>query len=209
MTAPTKLSIFNGALRLLGQSRLASLTDTSEARRLLDDAWAADVVRTCLARSVWMFASRTSMLDPSPSESTSFGYANVYTKPDDWVRTISLTSDEFLENQILRIHEDGANWYSDENPVYLRYVSDDTTYGRNYALWPEYFSKYVEASFAVEIAATLTHDDKIVKYVETKQEETLRDAQNENAMNQPTRMMPQGLWSSARGGRTLRRYDRG
>lgn len=209
MTAPTKLSLYNGALRLLGQSRLATLTDVSEGRRLLDDAWAADVVRTCLARGPWQFASRTVMLDPSPSESTSFGYANVYTKPDDWVKTIALTSDAFLDRQIMRVHEDGSNWYTDEDPIYLRYVSDDTNYGRDYSRWSEGFIKYVEASLASEIALALTHDDKVADRAEKKQSEALLDAQNENAMGQPSKSLLPGAWAAARRGNFRVRSERG
>jgi hypothetical protein len=198
MTAPTKLSLYNGALRILGQSRLSALTETGEARRLLDDAWADDVVRDCLAAGQWTFACRTVMLDPSPSESTEFGFTNVYTKPDDWVRTVALCSDEFLQNQIGAIHIDGANWYTEDNPVYLRYVSDGDTYGRDYSLWTGGFTRFVQASLAEEIAMALTHDDKLLAVAQKAAKEAKLVAENEDAMNQPTRRISAGVWANAR-----------
>ena len=45
----SKLSIYNGALRAIGERRLASLTEDRASRRELDDAY-DDVVANCLSR---------------------------------------------------------------------------------------------------------------------------------------------------------------
>ncbi len=44
----TKLQIFNGALRMCGERKLASLSEDRQPRRLLDDEWADGAVDYCL-----------------------------------------------------------------------------------------------------------------------------------------------------------------
>ena len=57
-----KLSIYNGALSILGERRLASLTENREPRYKLDDVWDNNFVRRLLQMGQWQFAQRTVQL---------------------------------------------------------------------------------------------------------------------------------------------------
>ena len=64
---PSQLSIYNGALSILGERKLASLTENREPRYKLDDVWGNDLIRRVLQMGQWNFAKRTIELDASPS----------------------------------------------------------------------------------------------------------------------------------------------
>ena len=77
----TQLDLYNGALLQVGERFLASLTEQREPRRLLDQVWAANGVKTCLEEGQWPFAMRTVQVDYDPSITPTFGYARVFQKP--------------------------------------------------------------------------------------------------------------------------------
>ena len=79
----SKLTLFNGALRLLGERRLASLTEDRPARRYLDDAWDDGLVDDALEQGFWNFATRTVQMTASTSVEPEFGYRYAFQKPDD------------------------------------------------------------------------------------------------------------------------------
>ena len=54
-----KLSIYNGALNILGERKLASETENREPRYQLDDIWDNDMVDRCLQMGQWNFAARS------------------------------------------------------------------------------------------------------------------------------------------------------
>lgn len=202
----SKLSLYNGALRLCRERKLTSLSENREPRRLLDDAWgdggATDgAVRHCLQLGQWTFATRTAMADYSPSVEPTFGYRYAFDQPTDMVRLIGLCQDEYFKVPLLDYVDERGYWYTPLQTIYIRYISNDTDYGLDMTLWPESFVKLVEAYLANEIVGNLTQSSSSIKDDVAKQ---LRDEQTAarslDAMNQPTRMLPQGSWVSARGG---------
>lgn len=201
--AYTKLGLFNGALRLCHERKLASLSENREPRRLLDDAWAdgstSGSVRRCLERGQWTFAMRTIMLDASPSVEPSFGYRNAFDQPTDMVNVAAVCSDEFFQCPLLAYADERAFWYADIDVIYVRYVSCDSDYGADLSLWPQSFADMVEADLAQEIVGNLTGAD--AENVERAFRKAERRALSSDAMKKPTAFMPRGSWASARGGR--------
>ena len=86
ITTTQQLGLYNGALRLVGNTKLASLTVNEEAQWLLTDVWndGNGAVQACLEEGLWFFATRTSMLGYDPTITPSFGYAFAFEKPADW-----------------------------------------------------------------------------------------------------------------------------
>ena len=95
-----QLGLYNGALRMLGESRLSSLTEAVENRRLLDEVWDDGAVNSCLEFGYWNFATRTVQASYDPDATPAFGFTYAYSKPTDWIKTAAIASDEFFRNPL-------------------------------------------------------------------------------------------------------------
>lgn len=202
-----RLSIYNAALRLLGERRLAGLTEDREPRYLLDDVWDRDGIRRCLEAAEWGFATRAQSLISSPSYGPAFGYEFAFEKPPDFVRLVAISSTPGAPP--FRDYEDqGGLLFASVDPIYVRYVSDDNAFGRDYSLWTEQFFDFVAAYFAHEIVATLTASESKIERVERAMAKAELNAASLDAMGRPSVRLPFGSWSNARlaGQRTRERY---
>jgi hypothetical protein len=194
----TKLTIANGALRLLKERHLtqSELTNNSrEPARLFNAIWDDGGVRACLEAGQWKFAKRTVMLDASPSIEPDFGFQYAFDKPEDFVRTIGVWQDENCTTPLNAYREEAGYWFAAQETIYLSYVSDDTSFGNDYSLWPQSFLKFVHAHFASEIAGPLTEEGREIQAV---RKSLLSDALSKDAMADPTRFTPAGSWVRAR-----------
>jgi hypothetical protein len=198
---PSKLSLYNGALRELGEGKLASLTENREPRRVLDSMWDDDAIKTCLAAGQWNFATNSIELSYSPSVTPAFGYTYAFDKPDAWVRTVAVCEDERFGSPLLRYQDEGDYWYSDLQTIYVRYVDSGTSFGLDYAKWPPNFTRYVESWLAARICMPLTQNQGKRDGLERDAEVWLVKAKSTDAMDEATRFMPEGSWSRARRGR--------
>lgn len=196
--AATQLSLYNGALLLLGERGLTSLSEKQEARRTLDRVWARDPIKACLEEGQWKFAIRRVSLSYSPSVDPDFAYRYGFTKPDDFVRIAAISTDEYFSEPLVRYEDHGGYWFADVETIYLKFVSDDAQYGRDYSLWPKTFEKYVEAYMAFEALDRLTADDKKVQKVSAILANYLASALSKDAMSGPPKKFPTGSWVAAR-----------
>ena len=202
----SKLGVYNAALLHLGQEPLSALSDEGTARRKLDAAY-DDVVEWCLEQGFWNHAMRLVEMEASPSLSTDFGFTFVYEKPDDWVRTAALTTDEYRKSPLLEYEDRTDYWLADVEPVYLWYVSNDADYGLDLGRWPQTFSTFVEYALAQKTCKGITgssetRDDLYKLMIRAK-----RDASNKDAMNEPSKFPATGSWVRSRG--TSGSSDRG
>lgn len=197
---PSRLSIYNGALRACGERGLANLTENREPRRLLDAVWVDGGIRACLEMGYWNFATRTRQMEYDPNITPGFGYQHAFQKPDDWVKTVSICCDEFFNSPITRYSDEAGYWFTGQQTIYVQYVSDDVLYGSNLAAFPKSFTSFVEYYFASQIIASLTHSDATEQKIMAGLMQSKRVAQGTDAMNQPTKHLPPGGWVSARHG---------
>lgn len=201
----SRLLTYNNALRMCGERSLASLTESREPRRLLDDAWNAGGVDSCLEQGQWNFAMRTSKIDYDTSVTPPFGYPYAFTKPEDWIRTAGVCTDEFFRNPLLDYTDEAGYWYAQLTSIYVRYVSNDDAYGNDLGRWPSTFSAFVDAYFAFEVVHKITQDKERIALVRKELRERKRDALNKDAMNDPTRFPAPGSWVRSRRGQGFRR----
>lgn len=204
-----RLKLYNGALQLVGARDLSSLTEEQETRRQLDLAWNDGAVRFCLEQAQWKFAMRGARIDYNPSIEPTWGLRRAFTKPDDWVITSALCSDEFFQTPLLQYVDEAGFWYADVDEIYVRYVSDDSSYGGDLSRWPFSFADYVKAYLAAKVVAKLTGDkeirDRILHPRDGILTRALGVAKNKDAMAGPTLFPAPGSWVSSRFGRTTRR----
>jgi hypothetical protein len=200
-----RLSIYKGAARLLGEQRIVSLTEETPTRHAFDDAWQT-TGNYLLARGLWNFAIRTVELSQDEDTEPLFGYQYAFSKPDDWVRTVSI-SDDGTFSEGLREYEDEANyWYADCDPLYVRYVSDDEDYGWNVGEWREPFAKAFEARLAFECGLPVSGDKSNRNDMEALAEKRLKEAKTLDAVDERVRVSPPGRLVRSRMGR--RNYQR-
>ena len=205
--ATTKLALYNKALRHLGERKLASLSESREPRRVLDDIWDGEAIRYVLDQGLWRFAKRSIEIEYAASITPSFGYSRAFSLPTDWVRPIEICVDEYFNAPLDYYSIEAGYIYADHDTLYFAYVSDDTDYGSNYELWPPTFTEWVGYWLAMQAASRL-NPDKLEELVSLEQR-ARRDAQATDAMSSPTKDKPVGRWVSARaGGRWLDRGKR-
>lgn len=193
-----KLQIFKGALRLLGNAAgLSSLTEVSPARLALDDAW-TPAGEYLLAKGLWNFAMRSVQAEASPSLETEFGYEYVFEKPDDWVRTASI-SDQAFGMSGFEDYEDRTDyWLANVDTLYISYVSNDDDYGWNVGAWRQPFAKAMEAYLAFESGLPISADrgdrNDMFQLFKTR----LQDAKTLDAVDERVRRQPPGRLVRAR-----------
>lgn len=196
----SRLLIYNNALRICGERSLATISENREPRRLLDDVWSGGAIDYCLEEGQWNFAMRTSQIDYDTSVSPPFGHPYAFTKPEDWIRTAGLCSDELFKSPLLEYRDEAGYWYASLTTIYVRYVSNDSAYGNDLGRWPGTFSSYVDAYFASEIITKLTQDKDRLALVTRELKKRKKDALNKDAMNDPTAIPAPGSWVRARFG---------
>lgn len=203
-----RLAIYNGALLICGERSLASLTENREPRRLLDQVWNDNGVQHCLEAGQWNFAMRAAKMDADPSIVPSFGYPMGFTKPDDWVNTSAVCSDEYFRVPLMQYADEIDVWFAAITPIYVKFVSNDPNFGLNFAAWPDSFTEYVKHYFAGKIIMKLANSEARQKTLLGRPgtadkgliHDTLISAKNRDAMAKPPTRPAQGMWSRSRQG---------
>lgn len=212
----SRLKIYNSALLLCGERSIANVSVVEESRYLLDEVWNDDGVEYCLEQGQWMFAMRTSQFTYSTTSTPAFGYRRAFTKPTDWMLTSAVCSDEYFKTPLTEYADEAGFWYADIDDIYVRYVSDDSTYGLDFSKWPPSFTDYVKTYFASRICHKLPGGKELVQKFHGPPgypqrgllHQALLNAKNRCAMAVPTSFPARGNWVSARAGRGSNR-DRG
>lgn len=202
----SQLTLYNGALRVLGQTKLASLTEDVEKRHNLDTVWDENARDNCLETGNWNFATRTQKLEYNSSISPDFGFTRAFTKPTDWLRTVQLASDEYFKVPLTEndyVDEQGY-FFAHIDQVYLRFVSNDASYGYDLSLWPQSFIRFFERYMAYEMAPYLHLNEKAVDRLEKKRDDALMAALSKDALNEGVKFPPQTRWLRRRRGSSNR-----
>lgn len=203
--ATTRLQLYNDALLLVGERALASLTVNEEPRRLLDQVWNNGGVDACLEEGQWEFAMRTIQIDYDPGIAPDYGYLHGFDKPDDWILTSAVCSDEYFRSPVLRYVDEAGFWYSDLEKLYVRFVSNAASYGGDLSLWPQSFVEFVAAHFASKIILKLANKEELVRLLINPENprhsirgRALLQAKSRCAMASPTQFSAPGRWSTSR-----------
>ena len=196
--ATSKLTLFNGANRLLGERRLASLTESRPPLNYLNDAWDDGVVDGALEQGFWNFATRSIKAIASTTVTPEFGYRYAFQKPDDYIKTAAVCTDEFFQNTLHQYEDEKHYWFSDYDVLYIKYISNDASYGNDLANWPQSFQKMVQAMLADEVKELVTGNDGKYDRIKKALKDARIDARSKDAMNQPVKFAPAGSWVKAR-----------
>lgn len=208
----TRLSLYNDSLLLAGERALASLTEANEPRRLLDQIYNNQGIDACLEEGQWEFAMRTIQIDYDPSVTPTYGLTRAFDKPTDWILTSAVCSDESFRVPVLRYVDEAGFWYSDLDTLYVRYVSNDSSYGGDMSKWPPSFKDFVAAHFASQLVLKTSNDESRLNMfinpanpMHSIRGRALLRAKSKCAMASPTSLSAQGNWSKSRMRGTNRR----
>jgi hypothetical protein len=205
----TKLRIYNGALAIIGERALGSVSEQRKSRRELDLVWDDGGVDECLEAGQWYFAMRSTRITYDPSITPDWGYKRVFEVPEDHIRTCAVCQDEMLNTPLLSYREEAGFWYSELDTIYVRYVSNDATFGMDMSLWPGTFVEYVKGHFAARAALPITQDKGKVALADAYRSRALANAKSKGAMADPTTFPAEGAWTASRRGRSWSWPDRG
>lgn len=195
-----QLSLYNGALRIIKNRKLDSLTEDVEERYLLDDEY-PKVLRYCLEQGLWNFALRTTLLEPDDTNEPVWGDNYAFLKPDDYIRLNAISADQYFSVTYDGYVDEGPYWIASVNPLYVSYVSDHELYGKDYGRWPATFELFVEYELAHRVAPHLTAmSDGDLKRLFDEKIFAMKDARSKDALNQPIQRPPPGRLVRARMG---------
>lgn len=195
-----QLGLYNGALRLCQERKLASLSENREPKRLLDDVWNEDPIRNWLEASQWQFAARSYKLDYDPDVTPQFGYRRAFKAPDDFVRLLAISADEYFNQAMTAFKYETGYWFADLDIIYVSIVSDDADYGRDMSNWPPSFVRFAQADLAVQINPRLTTSRADTDDLKKELEDCLKSATGKDGVNRNTEFWSRGTWSRARNG---------
>lgn len=198
-----RLTIYREAARLLGDQRIASLTEDNSTRKAFDDAW-RPTVDWLLARGLWNFALRTVELSQDDDVEPLFGRTYAFAKPDDWVRTGRVSNDGTFRTPFNDFDDETNYWYADIDPFYVQYVSDDDAWGWNVGEWRQPFAKAVAARLAFDCGLPVSGDKSNRNDMETLAEKRLREAKTLDAVDERVQQTAPGRLVQSRGGRMSR-----
>ena len=198
--AADKLAIYNEALGHLGSRELASLAENRDPRRRLDRAW-DNAVRYTLEQAPWSFAIRSLQLEPTRSVTPAFGFSLAYQKPDDWLKTVELTSDERFDCPVKRYSDESGFWWTDTDPLFARFVSTDPAYGFDLSRWSATFSTYLAIRLARQTCQRITGSSSMMGDLVKLEKEERKRAKANDALNTAPVFPPMGTWVRDRMGR--------
>jgi hypothetical protein len=199
----SKLAQYQRALRYCGERKLASITEDRMPRHVLDDAW-DDSVEECLEQGFWKFATRSVQLTYDSGIEPSFGFNYAFEKPDDFVRLYLISENEMFDPPLLSYQDEAGYWWANSTTIYVRYISNDNSYGLNIGDWPGSFARYHALRLAADSVERISGSDSKLEKILKMEKRALLDARSKDAMNEPPRFPPKGSWASARGGSSNR-----
>lgn len=194
----SKLSLYNGALRLLGERRLSSLTEDRPARHYLDAAFDDGLIDYLLEQGQWNFATRSVELTNDSSITPEFGYQYGFAKPTDYVRLAALCLDEYFKSPLNEYSDEQGYWFCDYDTLYIKYISNDVDYGLDLSLWPQTFVRYAQAELADRVKEEITGNDGKYERIKKALKDARVDARSKDVMNRPVRFQPAGTFVKAR-----------
>lgn len=194
----TKLQIYNGALRRLGNPLLISLAQETSSRRYLDNVWDEGLMDFVLDRGKWSFAKRTLRISFSTTLIPQFGLRYAFPQPDDFVKLVGIWIDSRARVPLLNYQYERGVFYADQDHIFLQYVSNDPTYGGNIAVWPNAFTQYVQTYMALQVEPFITNNIRMNNELEKDLIIAERMALTSDGLNKPIQINPIGTWNRAR-----------
>ena len=162
----------------------------------------AGIVKLALERGEWNFAIRAVAGIFSESVTPTFGFSRAYDKPIDMARLAALCPDEYFRVPLTNDQyvDEAGYWFADCGTLYIRYVSNDTSYGLNSTRWTEAFRDYLECDLAWGACERITNSGDKRDRMARDRMAALKVAKSHDAMQEGVKFPPRGSWVKSRVG---------
>ena len=157
----------------------------------------SETVDYCLEQGYWNFASRSVQIDSSTDIEPVFGYSYVFERPTDWIRTVTVSGGENLY-PLQDYLDEKSLWHANVDPLYVQYISNDSSYGLDLTAWPETFSGFVACELARRVSMRSNGGRDEYQELGQRVKRYLADARSKDAMNNSVAYPPEGRWTRAR-----------
>jgi hypothetical protein len=194
----TKLTIYNGALLILGERNLASLSEATASRYTLDQIWDAGLLNYCLRQGQWGFATKAIEFSPNSDIEPDFGYQYAYDMPEDWIKAVAICTDDYFNSPLLDYVIEAGVLYCDYNTIYTKYISNGETYGGDFSLWTEDFARFVETYMAWRACERITQNRTKRADLEKDLKQARLIAMSADRSEKATQFPAMGAWASSR-----------
>lgn len=168
----SEVSICNRALQLLGQTRIATLSENSVAGRAVNNCY-AELRDAELMAHPWLFAKKQASLAAS-TDTPAHTYDNIFVLPSDCLRLIFPTNEPHLDWDI-HGKEIYTNWSAPLDITYIAQITDTNTM---HAL----FREAVAAKIAMNTCEEITGSNGKYAVAEDMYKKALREARRTNAL---------------------------
>ena len=199
----TKLEIYQRAILHNRMTPVTSLDESVEARRLCDVHY-TPMLNFVLENGFWRHAMRSVEITQNTGVTPAFGYEYAHDVPNDFVRRYVVSASDTLEPPL--DHMSSGNAYLIESnyiwtnvtPIYLRYVSNDSSYGLDLTRWPETLTEAATLELAYRICPKLTGSAELVDDLNKMRVEALGKANQLESLQQASQATRPGRWVSSR-----------
>ena len=192
----SETDIANVALRLVGGTRITSLTQGTPNANAVQDVY--EETRDHLLEFPWNFATERVKLARSSTAPT-FGFDYAYALPSDWVFTISIhDNDEGIGIFDYREEQVGSQKVisTDSEDVYMIYTKKETDPN----LMTPAFRRALASALARDLAIAIANSNVLEDQLSKRATKDLAKAKSLDAMGSFPEQRPRGSWANSRNG---------
>lgn len=194
----TKLQVWKQALVHLEKETIADTVDTEvTAVNVFTNAWDG-VVEEAFNEGDWNIFKVSAALALNLVVTPSSGWTYVFDYPDDYLRTVTVSTSPFFHNVHMHFADEGGYLHANTDTLYLRYISNAMM--DDLDKWPTMFWRYVALKLAFETCGRLTGGTGLRDRLEKQVDRALRKAKSVDARNENNKQLGPGSWLRARGG---------
>ena len=193
---PSETDIANVALRLVGGTRITSLTQATPNANAVNDIYSQ--IRDDLLEYPWNFATKRVEL-AQLSTTPAFGFDFAYALPADWAYTISVHDNDAGHGTIDYREEQLASQKvlsTNHSTVYLTYVKKETDPN----LMPASFRLALASALARNLAITIANSNVLEDQLSERAKKDLARAKSIDAVSSFPEPRPRGNWANSRNG---------
>lgn len=190
----SETDIANVALRLVGGTRITSLTQGTPNANAVQDLY--DHTRDRLLEYPWNFATKRVQLAESAT-APAFGYDNAFTLPSDWMFTISVhDNDEGVGTVDYREEQVGNQVVlsTDVESVYIVYTYKEIDTN----IMTPAFRQALASALARDLAITIANSNTLEEQLGKRAIKDLARAKSLDAMGSFPEPRPRGSWANSR-----------
>lgn len=191
----SETDLINNALRLIGGSRITSLSDGTKNANVAGDLY--EELRDDLLRGhPWNFAMKRVKLAQSTTAPV-FEFDHAYSVPNDWLRTVAVHADDGGRTRIVfreELVDDKRMIITDADDVWMRYVSQVVDPN----LMAADFRKALITALARDMAVPIAASNTLQQNYEKRANTALARARSNDGLGETAQRRPHGSWAGVR-----------